>query len=288
MWGPSLNVHLNKLGYHLLDAQHTSGKMGVGIAYPRHLYELMEYNVFNPGRSIGEFIIDGYRPNQVYKRASTDNFTNKEMQFVKEFTEGAYRDNRCISIRLKMIHNPSVEFWVSTYHMPCKYDKPTYMHGHLMSFSSHLRSLSKDLPIIFMGDLNITPKDEAYLLLTEKHVPEKLGKILKYSRRPYPFRTLSGDEEYKASDHMSHFKSAHYEVNGNEPKYTNVCIVTERDDFVDTLDYVLYTGNTMMPTECYVDNTLGAYPVESEEPHPTKLCPSDHIPLHSSFVYIGP
>ena len=282
-WEPSINVHFISSNYHLLSRQHSYGKLGVGIAYPNDLYELVNYNVFNPGMSYNRILIDGLSMSKITKKSSTDNFNATDINTsVSYFNEGSFLDNKCISIRLRRKDNPSQEFWVSTYHMPCKYDKPIIMYSHIASIMCHLNHLCDKLPVIFMGDLNIVPKSISYDLLISRTIPEDMLKLFKYSgNRSYPFK--SNDENFNPTDRLITIGSAWKDVNGKEPNYTNVCITREKK-FIDTLDYVLYRG--LIPVTCEFDNRTTDYPEACNQvPHPTSRCASDHLPIIGSFVY---
>ena len=283
MWAPSMTVHFEKHGYHLLSCQYSGGKFGVGIAYPRDTYELVDYNIFNPGLQMSKFMLDGFNLNDITRRSSTPNFSTMDINsIVKEFYEGSFRDNRCISAKLRMISNPDVEFWVSTYHMPCKFNKPTIMYTHLATVSSHLNYICRNTPIIFMGDLNIVPNSESYNLILSKKIPAKMEKIFKYATSmPYPFQSSS--PEYDPRSRLIDWTSAWRDLHGSEPTHSNVCITRDKI-FIETLDYTLYRG--VIPSECYFDSRTTSYPaVEVEIPHPSDICPSDHLPMLATFIY---
>jgi mRNA deadenylase 3'-5' endonuclease subunit Ccr4 len=277
-WEPFFNVHFNNNNYHLISKQYSHGKLGIGIAYPRDIYELLIINVFTPGDSYNRMLIDGLPMNKIIKTSRTDNFTTA----ITHLYEGSRLDNKCISIKLRIRDNPTKEFWVSTYHMPCKYDKLVIMHSHIVSIMCHLNHLCEKLPIIFMGDLNIVPKSTSYDLLLNHIVSEDILKLFKYSgNRMHPFK--SADETFNIADKLIKFASAWKDVNGIEPNYTNVCITKEKK-FIDTLDYVLYRG--LIPIQCKFDNRITDYPEACNQiPHPTSRCASDHLPIIGKFVY---
>ena len=282
-WEPSLNVHFIKNNYHLLSKQYSNGKLGVGIAYPKDIYELVQYNVFNVGLSYHQILIDGLSMRNIIKQQSTPNFDANEINTtVTHLNEAIYAENKCVSIKLRHKNDPTKEFWVATYHMPCKYDKPTIMYSHIISVMSHLNHLCCDLPVIFMGDLNIVPGSVSYDILTNRTIPADLLKLFKYSgNRSYPFK--SSDPDFNPTDRLITFASAWKDINGKEPNYTNVCI-TSKKTFIDTLDYTFYKG--VIPIKCEFDNRTTNYPDACNQiPHPTSICPSDHIPITGTFVY---
>jgi exonuclease III len=284
MWAPSMTVHFEKHGYHLVSSQYSGGKFGVGIAYPRDMYELMDCNIFNPGLQMSKFMLDGFTLNDITRRSSTTNFSTIEINsIVKEFSEGSYRDNRCVSIKLRRISKPDVEFWVSTYHMPCKYNKPTIMYSHLATVSSHLNYICKETPLIFMGDLNIEPNSESYNLILKKVIPAKLEKIFKYATFiPYPFKSVP-TVELNSKSRLINWTSTWKDLHGSEPTHSNVCITSDKI-FVETLDYTFYNG--LIPIKCYFDSRTTNYPsVDAEIPHPSDICPSDHLPMLATFIY---
>lgn len=284
-WAASFAVHFDSSGYHLLSAQYSGGKLGVGIAYPRDTYKLTGHSIFNVGMAYYKICIDGLPLSVLCRRSVSDNFSTIEINsIVKQLNNGSYRDNRCISVKLQLISNPDKEFWVSTYHMPCKYDQPTLMHAHIVSFMSHLNKLSGELPLILAGDFNVVPDSDSYKIMTERIVPDKLKKLFKYSSgRSYPFR-LATDAEYNPEVRLVMFSSAWADLNGKEPAFTNIKI-TRQNTFVDTLDYILYKGLTV--SECCFDSRTIDYTgtMEGLVPYPTDRCPSDHVPMLSTFVY---
>jgi mRNA deadenylase 3'-5' endonuclease subunit Ccr4 len=282
-WEPSLNVHFINNNYHLISRQYSNGKLGVGIAYPKDIYELVQYNVFNTGLSYHRILIDGLSMQKITKQEKTTHFNKQEIDStVSHLNEGTFIESKCISIKLRHRNNPTREFWVSTYHMPCKYDKLIIMYSHLVSVMSHLKSLTENLPIIFMGDLNIVPDSESYDILVKRIIPKDLLKLFKYSgNRSYPFK--SSDSDFDPTDRLITFSSAYKDINSSEPDYTNVCI-TSKKKFIETLDYIFYSG--VVPVKCNIDSRVTDHREACDQiPHPTSICASDHFPIIGTFVY---
>ena len=257
-WSPSFQVYLDKLGYHLLNT--TYGELGVGIAYPKDMYELVNFNIFIPGEAIAQF--------------------RSEAQYIKNIIiESSICLNKCISIKLRSKLDSDVSFWVSTYHMPCKYEKPIIMNLHITTIINHLEFISKDdnTPIIFMGDMNFISMSEPYNILTLKKIPEYLKNILNDSTKKYPFK---GRE-------LPYFKSLHRDANGYEAEFTNVWLTNEKE-FIELIDYIFYVGPKLVSKSCNIDNRTMTESFDKNGtllPFPTISCPSDHIPLIGTLIY---
>lgn len=71
-------------------------------------------------------------------------------------TESKYLPNVMCSVLLSD-KQTSNNFYVSTYHMPCKYKKPEIMQAHLQQLVKILESAA--FPVIFAGDMNMFPSD---------------------------------------------------------------------------------------------------------------------------------
>lgn len=290
IWNGPIEIFMRRNGYEFYMCQY--GKSGVGIAYPAELFDIEECNRFTPGEAIGNIKINGLNLYEASRAPTLPGFTHSEItSHVKDLFDASKKNNKCLSLHLRSKANEDMEFWVCTYHMPCKFRQPVLMYSHLMAISSHMNYIKRNCPILFMGDLNTKPSDIGYKIMVERFTPPEMVKIMNNSERAYPFRSPEG-VAYDPSVNMANFKSTHAELHGTEPEFTNVWITSERR-FVDTLDYVL-CSEELIPIECKIDEeTLTGSIITDRESHeirpfPTRYCPSDHLPLLASFILSTP
>lgn len=283
VWISYVTVLLSQNGYYLVNSVYKGGVLGVGIAFPLSEYCMCSSNIFNVGRAYSQTTIDAMNLKTVSRRSSTDHFSTIEINsIIKDFVSGSYLDNRCVSIMLAPIDEPEKTFWVSTYHMPCRYPQPTIMYTHIISLMVHLKKLSGDVPVIFGGDMNVTPDSSGYNILTKRDIPGSVKKLFTHSKiNRYPF---TGDP-LDIEDDMIEFKSMWKEIHKKEPKYTNICITKYKNPFIDTLDYVLFKD--MIPLEIKFDPLIasGDLSPKNQCPHPNSVCMSDHLPILGMFIY---
>jgi mRNA deadenylase 3'-5' endonuclease subunit Ccr4 len=288
-WKSHFHQKLVVNGYSVFDTQYAN--MGVAIAYPLELYSPVEFDVFAPGKCIERFTIEGHKLFDIINNNSVDlsNFTHSEINNnIDALFNASKRLNKSVSVKLRSNINPDIEFWVSTYHMPCKFNQPVLMSSHLVVLMAHLKNLVGNDDLIFMGDLNVIPSSSGYNILIDRNIPENLIKIFKHSNMPYPFSGNYGGTD--VTDLCCDFTSAHMTVHNIEPDFTNVNIVSTREtDFIETLDYILKNdSDRIILQSCHVDQRFKLNYKNYHgrmKPFPTEACPSDHLPLLAYFVY---
>ena len=123
-----------------------------------------------------------------------------------------------------------------------------------------------DHPFILTGDFNFKPSEIPYRGMTEKGYLNNVQ--------------LPDSNQYKVSYQPSGeqiLKSAYYEKNGTEPKYTNFVSTSKTSNFCATLDYIFFAGNLCVNDVLNLsDNPMG-------ESYPDETHPSDHLMIAASF-----
>lgn len=272
-----LKVWFNFHNYELVDYYYgtpRNGYMGVGIAYPRYLYDLKDIKVKN----IAEDIRYPQGPNeQVYPlfiwiygwvlwflrfffNDVRDLSENIPINLVREAKR---RFNTVVMLNLE--HKDCDQaFWVATYHMPCAWYNPAVMTLHTHTLLKYVYRTATSEPVILAGDWNSKTDSESYRLITRggsnslEHVSWSLGFFQK-----------------------SMF-SAHQDVHGSEPEHTcyTSTSYSKDGDFKDTIDYIFYYPGD--------DHQLDALDGVDYTEAPDELCPnlenpSDHLKLYFTF-----
>ncbi|KAK9806248.1 hypothetical protein WJX72_007236 [[Myrmecia] bisecta] len=153
---------------------------------------------------------------------------------------------------------------------------------------------SADIPMLVAGDFNSVPGSAAHSLLVKRSVepnhPElhndPLGILRPASKLQHQLPLASAYAamaETRDPDPIVQKQRRRMDLKHHEPKFTNVS-----KDFKGTLDYILYTTDSLVPTA-----TL-ELPEDSEvKPRPNSGLPnehwsSDHIALLAEFHYRAP
>lgn len=93
------------------------------------------------------------------------------------------------------------------------------------------------------------------------------------------YANIGVDFDYDAS-----LVSAHYELEGREPTFTNVKKADPKeggDDFIETIDYILISQSVSV-----ISSIVGLTPKPGKavSAFPNAICPSDHLPLSASLT----
>ncbi|CAF3923616.1 unnamed protein product [Rotaria sordida] len=119
---------------------------------------------------------------------------------------------------------------------------------------------------ILAGDFNFKPSEIPYRGMTEKGYLNNVQ--------------LPNSNQYKVSyqpNGKQILKSAYYEKNGTEPKYTNFAATSQNPNFCATLDYIFFAGNLC------VNDVLNLPDNSTSESYPDETHPSDHLMIAASF-----
>lgn len=150
---------------------------------------------------------------------------------------------------------------------------------------------SADIPMLVAGDFNSTPGSPAHSLLVKGKVePQAVSSIdplgfLKDQKLSHSLPLLSAyasmADANNAVDHRLVKQKQRLDPRNHEPLFTNLT-----KEFKGTLDYILYTNNSLQPT------AVLELPIESEvrsrpdEQLPNAQFSSDHLALLAEFSYI--
>jgi len=136
-----------------------------------------------------------------------------------------------------------------------------------------LKQKYSKLAIIITGDFNSHPRSSNYSYLSTG--------IIKCNDGAFKEKDVLFDSSKLENFSLKHgldLGSAYGDTVG-EPLYTNIT-----ETFKETLDYIWYSKNSLIPTS--VKKTLTVEEATKETALPNSEYPSDHIPLYSSFSLI--
>jgi len=236
-WVGKLHVFFKQFAYTFICTTYgheKNGYMGVGIAYPSK-YGLDECKIMRIGDSMPSPPVDKSLYTRIMNMIpwSWIPFTAKAE--VDPLIAAKSKWNQAIMLRL--IYNSQM-FVVSTYHMPCDFERPAVMSLHVQYLIHEIKKFAKEdqTRMILCADMNIRPETTLY-------------------------QTMFGPVE---------LRSAYVEFCGMEPNYTN-CTKSKfnKEGFIDTLDYILIAPDitVLKVIDC----------PKNEEVCPNEKEPSDHI-----------
>lgn len=280
-WDAKFMAFFKKTKYRYVSTTYADGKMGVGIAFPKFHYDLLDQKVTVCGEFITE-IYDNLHKNLLKNKQQIDS------RILGELCETGVAPNQMLTLLLaankggKTIGKNIV---VSTYHMPCKYLYKYYMMAHVYALKHHLKYLSKEWgtshgdvqSVVLAGDFNIVPTSPEYKFLADVKLAVEDTEAVALTKS---FHSLLDTAGYDPLDYME-MRSAHLTFHGTEPQYTNVCIQPNKR-FVKCLDYILISDlieiRSVMVGLTVDDPYKTAYP--------NGLSPSDHVPESASLRVI--
>lgn len=151
---------------------------------------------------------------------------------------------------------------------------------------------SADIPMIVAGDFNSTPGSAPHTLLVKGRLDrptldatnDPMG-ILKdqklYHSLPLSSAYCALSDASKSSDPRLAKQRLRVDPQHREPLFTNLT-----RDFKGTLDYVLYTRDSLVPTALLELPVEGELTSGREEALPNSNWSSDHIALMVEFQYL--
>lgn len=180
--------------------------------------------------------------------------------------------NVLVSVKLRD-KNTDQAFWVSTYHMPCKFWNKPAMVTFAALAAQTVQRLAKKEPYVLLGDWNLTPSSNEYKMLTTGGLPKtcpdypshektRHGKIVNWQPKIDPMN------------------SAYVLGTGAEPAITNHAISQHGADkpinpFSETLDYIFLSQHWSNVTECIATPTKAD--LQNVPSFPSGTEPSDHV-----------
>mmetsp|Transcript_53456 Transcript_53456/g.116094 ORF Transcript_53456/g.116094 Transcript_53456/m.116094 type:complete len:275 (+) Transcript_53456:302-1126(+) len=260
-----------------------SGHMGVGIAFPRKTFQVVEVEMSRVATAIPQ--IDDERSehreassrsswfspvpllSRVLGSLSGRNAPTSENVADDVWTRARQRENRVVMAKLRHIVSGRC-FAVSTYHMPCAFRDLELMVVHTAVAAQLLQDFASKgedacLPHVFLGDFNSKPGDPQYTMLVSGKSSSGFARLLKILGGP-----------------PTKLRSAYAAVQGKEPAFTNYARTEwDADPFVGTLDYVFYsrewhaTDVTELPKSH--EDLPGPLPLRDE--------PSDHLLISATL-----
>lgn len=249
LWAAKLNVFFNQHDYYLITGMYgnrNNGYMGVGIAFPRNSYRLLDSTIeaisntkrrdtvkitetlsaYHPWRILKSFFIL-----PLYKMYTKYFLPPPDMTW----QDAMNRHNQMVCLRLQPSEcneDSNKSFVVGTYHMPCMFDRVPIMVIHTaLSTQFVQRWAGEETPCIYCGDFNMKSDSPMYSLVTS-------GKLAKTSPSypPLFFPTDTWRVDVKS------MKSVYKSFQGHEPEYTICSRIKDKEEFVDTLDYIFLSG----------------------------------------------
>ena len=278
VWGNRLLTYFYQNDYFFIPSYYSnyvSGRMGVGIAFPRSLYNLEESHIIT--------LSDTKKwPSPEIKNTTNliaNLFTKLKLLFLSFFIKpkvetkqedvwslARARVNTTICLKLSVIGEENAKFCISTYHMPCLFKYPAVMMIHCHLLAKYVQNIAQSTPYIITGDFNFTPSSTCYKYYTSGTVDENSPDC----PVPYP-----SDDDFDLSS-IAPMKSAYHQMLGREPEFT--IRAGTQPPFIDTLDYIFYSSN-ITPIEVL------ALPKE-ETFTPNAQEPSDHLMIGATFDLI--
>jgi mRNA deadenylase 3'-5' endonuclease subunit Ccr4 len=178
-----------------------------------------------------------------------------EKYFVNEIVETKILnyENIILSLKLEVKNFPKNDykiFSVSTCHCPCKFNNQSSMNdisNFIVETIYNLQMKWKLTEQIFAGDFNMLPDSESYNILSKN------------------------------------FTSAHKEINGFEPPYTNATVTlldNVASKFIGCIDYIFFNNFKVIKSKVGIK-------IEDVENNlcPNAVCPSDHVPLVATLIF---
>jgi CCR4-NOT transcription complex subunit 6 len=153
---------------------------------------------------------------------------------------------------------------------------------------------SADIPMLVAGDFNTTPGSAAHSMLVKGAVqpanPElandPLGILRPASKLQHQLPLASAYSAVAAcpdADHGSQRQKRRLDAANGEPKFTNIT-----KDFRGTLDYILYTTDSLVPAAALELPDESECRSKSNAGLPNDSWSSDHVALMVEFCYVQP
>lgn len=301
-WTCRLHKLFEELDYQFIPCNYGSafnGYMGVSIAFPRSVYELIDCEIvrvsdtksggfprepwskgppsITAALSVMWSAVGAYMP----KLSSSKDDGER---VVDQWKESERRYNRMVMVKLS-VKGEEVneegekvapkEICVGTYHMPCAFWAPKVMTIHSALAAQKMEKFSEDSPLVLCGDWNFKPFDPQFKMITE-------GDLVS-TDAAHPGVCFEGDKwEPKMRRSM---QSAYTAVNGNEPVFTNYGYTRGMPEpFIETLDYLFFSAGAKQNGRAYnlkcvsVDDTPDKDATIAEvKSYPSATQASDHV-----------
>lgn len=145
LWGKKLKTFFSSYGYEFIYVPYCS-RMGVSISFPLDKYNLVEY--YQP--TIGDEI--------------NKNFSDNKNE---EIMESISDKHKLLLVKLLDVSTKK-HIYVATYHMPCKFMKPTLMETHILFCMKFINEIVGEDSVIFCGDFNSKYGENEYNILTDE------------------------------------------------------------------------------------------------------------------------
>mmetsp|Transcript_13036 Transcript_13036/g.39493 ORF Transcript_13036/g.39493 Transcript_13036/m.39493 type:complete len:591 (+) Transcript_13036:158-1930(+) len=156
---------------------------------------------------------------------------------------------------------------------------------------------SADIPMLVAGDFNSTPGSAAHSLLVKHKVDashaelsqDPLGILRPASKLQHAlplasaYAALGASPQQRGDPPEVTRQRRRCDAKHNEPKFTNVT-----RDFKGTLDYILYTSDSLAPAALLELPDEGEVKPRASTGLPNDTWSSDHIALMAQFVFRGP
>lgn len=260
-WKERIKVLTKKNNYKALITNYSnvySGFMGNAMLIP-NIYDIIKVEYIRPCSLSDEFCLSSQSEDS---EASEENSEDSDSE---EYLEDSLYDiigekpNIQIMVILKINYK---SFAICTYHAPLILNDELSQLGSSICFLKAAYDFAKDLPLILAGDFNFLPTSNSYKLFEGK---------------------MTGIEEINKYEKL---KSAYFEYNGFEPKYTTKFQIKYHfknniNTFEGTLDYIFFKNVNLI--NCNIPLPFSNNFNKNEVFLPNKENPSDHFPMCATF-----
>lgn len=234
--------------------------------------------------------IQKYANNTSITRVDNLNPSSNDQAVYDAWEVSMNKANSLIFVHLQLDNNKQI--CVGNYHMPCDFKRLDVMIIHASFVKDTMFELSGGNSFVLAGDFNIKPHDIMYPMLTQG------------IDCTYILKASNGYDVRWKPNYRNVLKSAYFEKNRVEPKFTNYATTKNVSSFCETLDYIFYwnanvgsngdgnVGNNNVINN--VDNNganlnvIGVLELQNEingdcASFPDKTHPSDHIMIGAIF-----
>ena len=184
-WTGKLHTYFANKGYYLTTALYGNkfnGYMGIGIAIPLNSYNIELVDI----KRISDIKTVEYKPRQerptilskilsLTKQMIKNLFVTPQKPIQDAWDAALDRKNQFLSVIVNSKEDKK-SFIIGTYHMPCMFQLPSVMTIHTALSTQYIQKFAakKQLPYVFCGDFNISPKSSQYELITTGNITSKV------------------------------------------------------------------------------------------------------------------
>ena len=244
-----LKLFFEKNNYNFLHQTISTGssRLGLSICFPK-TYELFYSNIIK----VSDKIKFSFENNEDLKKYLND----------KDIVDAILTKQQIMVVGLK---DGLKKFYVSTYHMPCRFLQQKLMETHALFCMKIINEIVDNSPIIFAGDFNSKYGEDVYKILTSNNCTSKL--YCDISKNYICCKNYFAD----TLDNQNH--NHNHNLNHNQRLPT---CYDQKDSKSYIIDFIFYRNL----------NIISSKLLEHDFPIPNEKYPSDHLPIIASFSLI--